>query len=94
VIFDFLKQLSDMKEEELWKDISGYEGLYQISSLGRIKTFRTDSFLSLKPHKTKGYSVCALYDKERKGKPFSVHRIVAAHFLQPSINPKQTCVNQ
>ena len=25
--------------EEIWKDIKGYEGLYQISSFGRIKSY-------------------------------------------------------
>ena len=26
--------------EEIWKDISGYEGLYKVSDFGRIKKFR------------------------------------------------------
>lgn len=25
--------------EEIWKDIDGYEGLYQVSNLGRVKSF-------------------------------------------------------
>lgn len=25
--------------EEIWKDIVGFEGLYQVSSLGRVKSF-------------------------------------------------------
>lgn len=25
-------------QEEIWKDIQGYEGIYQVSSLGRIKS--------------------------------------------------------
>ena len=25
--------------EEIWKDIEGYEGLYQVSNLGRVKSF-------------------------------------------------------
>ena len=29
-----------MTEEENWKDIVGYEGLYQISSIGRIKSLK------------------------------------------------------
>lgn len=27
-------------QEEIWKDIKGYEGLYQVSNLGRIKSIR------------------------------------------------------
>ena len=26
-----------MKTEEVWKDIPGYEGLYQVSNMGRVK---------------------------------------------------------
>ena len=28
--------------EEIWKDIKGYEGLYQVSNLGRIKALSVD----------------------------------------------------
>ena len=28
--------------EEIWKDIKGYEGLYQVSSLGRVKSLPRD----------------------------------------------------
>ena len=27
-----------MEQQEIWKDIPGYEGLYQVSNLGRIKS--------------------------------------------------------
>ena len=27
--------------EEIWKDIEGYEGLYQVSNIGRIKSFHS-----------------------------------------------------
>ena len=29
-----------MKEKEIWKDIKGYEGLYEVSSFGRVKSLR------------------------------------------------------
>ena len=28
----------DKKIEEIWKDVVGYEGLYQVSNLGRVKS--------------------------------------------------------
>ena len=28
--------------EEIWKDIEGYEGLYQVSNLGRVKSLKRD----------------------------------------------------
>lgn len=27
-------------QEEIWKDIQGYEGLYQVSNLGRVKRLK------------------------------------------------------
>ena len=62
---------------EEWKDIKGYEGLYQISSLGRVMSFKTSNPKLLKPTKHhSGY----LHIKLSK-KYFSIHRLVALHFL-------------
>ena len=33
------------KKEEIWRDIKGYEGLYQVSNLGRVKKFGTNCYL-------------------------------------------------
>lgn len=33
-------------EEEVWRDISGFEGLYQVSNLGRIKTLITERYIN------------------------------------------------
>lgn len=33
-------------EEEIWKDIKGYEGLYQVSNLGRVKSL--DKYVNCK----------------------------------------------
>ena len=30
-------------EKEVWKDVVGYEGLYEVSSLGRVKSLRIRS---------------------------------------------------
>ena len=32
-------------EEEIWKDIKGYVGLYQISNLGKVKNINTEKIL-------------------------------------------------
>ena len=32
--------------EEIWKDIKGYEGLYQVSNLGRIKSLKYGSIFA------------------------------------------------
>jgi hypothetical protein len=64
---------------EFWKDIPGYEGLYQVSNIGRVKSFITGKFI--KPSiSTPGYYRLNLY-KNKKPKGFDVHRLVAISFL-------------
>lgn len=76
--------------EEIWKDITGSEGYYRVSSLGRIYSVRRDKILS--PGKSRGYlAVNIKLNNIRKSR--SVHRIVAMEFIpnvesKPDINHK------
>lgn len=85
--------------KEIWKDIPNYEGLYQVSNLGRVKSFRKsskfhcqDEFI-LKPSvANNGYVQVTLY-KDTKRHKFLVHRLVAEAFLSnpnnyPQVNHK------
>lgn len=75
-------------ELETWKDVIGYEGLYQISSLGRVKNNK-GKILKLKTD-TNNYLSIKLSKLNRK-KYHSIHRLVAIHFLP---NPQNyPCVN-
>lgn len=76
-----------MSEIEIWKDIEGYEGLYQVSNMGRVKSFprNTTKGKILKPKKNcKGYLCLNLY-KDGKRKSLKVHRLVALTFI---LNPE------
>ena len=74
--------------EEIWKDIKGYEGLYQISNYGRIYSLKKG--IIKRSSLNRGYVCIRLY-KNGKGKPYSVHRLVAKHFIP---NPNNyPCVN-
>lgn len=85
--------------EEIWVDIKGYEGLYQVSNLGRVKSLeRIDSLghkrkeKIFKPQKNKGYLRVSLW-KDGKGKKYSIHRLVAIAFIPnpdnlPEVNHK------
>ena len=75
-----------MKEE--WKDIKGYEGRYQISNYGNIKSFKNGIGRILKPVRHKhGYMWVSLCDGKTI-KPFLVHRIVAETFIPNPNNLK------
>lgn len=65
-----------MKEE--WKNIKGYENLYQISNLGNIYSVKKN--IILKTKKRKGYIAVNLY-KDNKIKTYNVHRLVAQAFI-------------
>lgn len=74
--------MSDLisRSEEEWKDIQGYEGLYQVSNLGNVKSLLNNRLLKPGKH-SKGYLVVILC-KNKKHKPFYVHRLVAQTFLE------------
>ena len=65
---------------EIWKDIKDYEGLYQVSNLGRVKSlkFGKERILSAATNAT-GYSLVALCNG--KTKAITVHQLVAMAFL-------------
>ena len=69
------------KELELWKQIKGYEELYQISSFGRVKSMHKNPYKILKSTLRGEYMGIQL-NKNNKGKTFSVHRLVALTFLK------------
>ena len=78
--------------EEQWKDIKGYEGRYQVSNLGRVRTcisqFAEQEFLSISPTHDKRYLRTFLY-KNGKRNFFSVHRLVAQAFIPNPDNKPQ-----
>jgi len=66
--------------EEQWKDIIGYEGLYQISNLGSVKSLKYGKERILKPIKKKdGYLTVVLYNGVEK--KMYIHRLVAINFI-------------
>ena len=75
------------EDEEIWKDVPNFEGLYQVSNLGRVKSLvkllkikggalRKTNEKILKPFlNADGYSVITLY-KNRKRKFYLAHRLI------------------
>ncbi len=76
---------------EIWKDIKDYEGLYEVSNLGRVRNVLRDK--QLKPSiNTHGYYRVAL-TKDKKAKHFKVHRLVALNFIGEQETPDRRFVN-
>lgn len=73
--------------KEIWKDIKGYEGAYQVSNSGKVRSFLKSSTAHdglphvLKPSSTRGYLSVSLFSKESGRKTFLVHRLVAQAFI-------------
>ena len=67
---------------EIYKDIKGFEGLYQISNFGNVRSFVRNRILKHKID-VDGYCLVNLY-KNKKCTTLKVHRLVAEHFIHPS----------
>ena len=67
--------------EEIWKDKKNYEGHYQVSNCGRVKSIKFGKEKILKQHIRCGYYIVSLL-KNCKSKTYSVHRLVAEAFLE------------
>ena len=75
---------------EIWKNIEGYEGKYQVSNLGRVKRMiGQEKVLHPKKHRN-GHLQIGLH-KDKKRKTMYIHRLVAQAFIP---NPDNLpCVN-
>lgn len=91
-------------EKEIWKDIKGYEGLYQISNFGRVKSLAriiqrdrsrwgTPAPFKIKEkilHNTVVHEyLYVILCKDGSHKRYAVHRLVAQHFLSNPDNLPQ-----
>jgi len=78
--------------KEIWKDIINYEGIYQISNSGKVKSLLNNNLILHNNTDLKGYIYVNLY-KNKKGTAFRVHRLVAIAFIlnpenKPQVNHK------
>jgi len=75
--------------QEIWKDVNGYEGLYQVSNLGRVRSLerkatdgRQINERILKPAFDVGKYLTVALHKNKKQKTHKVHRLVAFAFIK------------
>lgn len=77
--------------KEIFKQVKGFEGLYEVSNYGRVKSFHTKKPRILKHHlsgRDKSYPYIKLFkDEKRHGVP--IHRLVAIAFIPNPENKKE-----
>lgn len=91
----------NVADDEIWKDIAGYDGIYQVSNLGRVKSverkvynpgvlgesnYRTVPSIIRKPNIMHGYHCIALVVNKHK-KVYRIHRLVADAFIGAQPTP-------
>lgn len=91
-------------EEEVWKPVVGYEGLYEVSNLGRVKSLArkingvcnnlpcvyTKKEKILKTDEPSGYHRVMLWYKDKKERK-QVHRLVLESFIGPCPEGMECC---
>jgi hypothetical protein len=91
-----------MKNQEVWADVKGYEGIYQISTFGNIKSNsrilirsngkpQTVEELILKVRKGRYYNI--KLRKEGVEKTYNIHQLVAVAFLNHKPNGHELVVD-
>jgi len=83
-----------MKDKEIWKDVKGYEGIYQVSNLSNVK--RVGSFRGVNKAYLNGYNLTPMDNGKgyfrikltvnNKAKRVMLHRIVAEAFVFNEFN--------
>lgn len=74
---------------EIWKEIEGYEGLYQVSNLGNVKSLNKRKGRILKTIKDHFGYLRVRLSKQGELKNHKIHRLVAETFLDNPNNYKQ-----
>ncbi|MFS0556889.1 NUMOD4 domain-containing protein [Brevibacillus sp. 179-C9.3 HS] len=83
---------TESQQDEVWKDVVGYEGIYRVSSFGRVKSLANGSSRKekiLKSHVDRNGYVKLDLSKKGQSKKFYVHRLVAQAFIPNSLNKSQ-----
>ena len=99
-----MKDIEGQNDFEKWKSVTGYEGLYEVSSLGRVKSldkiitdkngrsYRLKERILSPTFDAYGYLLVTLY-KNTKRRTYKVHRLVANEFVINDNPEEKNCVN-
>ena len=79
-------------ENEEWRDIDGYDGVYQVSDFGRVRSLKYGKVRVLRERKDKNGYVSVMLSKNNNQKRHRVHRLVASAFI-PNCDESKTVIN-
>lgn len=89
-----------INENETWKDVPGFEGLYKISTSGRVISYPREwvtggkgvikrSKPECEMHQTKGEYFTVCLTKNRHERPYGIHRLLALAFIPNPENKRE-----
>ena len=79
-------------KNERWKDIDGYDGMYQVSDLARVRSKHSGEWKLMRPAKNHNGYLSVNLSKNKEIKHFYVHRLVAQAFI-PNYDESKTIIN-
>jgi hypothetical protein len=85
-----------IKNKEIWKPIINYEGLYEISNYGRVKSFIKHNGINeriLMPQKYRTGYLYVVLCKNKSHKNYLIHKLVLETFIGPCLVGKESCHN-
>ena len=81
----------ELKNEQ-WRDVEGYDGVYQVSDLGRVRSRKSGEWKMLRPGKDMDGYLMVVLCKDGKTSTRKVHRLVAQAFI-PNDDETKTIIN-
>lgn len=80
-------------DNEIWKAIEGFNGVYEVSNLGQVRNIKRQKIMKMSP-RPNGYLRISLYNGKGYNY-YSIHRLVAITFLPnpdnlPQVNHKDS----
>lgn len=91
LIYKTFQEIKNIKanNKEIWKEIKGTNGIYQVSNYGNIRSFKYRKWKILKPYLMKNGYLGTSIEIKGKRKWFKIHQLVAKEFISNPNNYTQ-----